>query len=140
MKKTKTLNSDQLSEILSLIENQIFDMNFYAKYGYHFDRLIHELIPPLMEYPKDFIKLTSAIARAWNDPERIHFLYEATTCDILYALYARTKILTVHSQTLKGNAEIPDSTLIEQFKFLFNDYYHSKVQTSLAEVRDAYSG
>lgn len=138
MKKPKTVSPDQLSEILSKIECQIFDKNFYAKYGYFFDRLIHELIPPLMEYPDEFTKLINGIVLLWNSPEKLYALYDSITCDVLYALYVRTKILTVHSKTIKDSVELPNGTFTEQFKYLFTDYYHSKVQISLADVRDAY--
>lgn len=134
----KLTTPSQASETISLIESKILDKAFYAKYGYFFDRLIHELIPPLLEYPDEFSKLINGIALFWNDPEKIHILYESTTCDVLYALYARTRILTVHLQTITEQIAIPSDSLIDQFKYLFTDYYVSEVQTSLSDVHDVF--
>lgn len=138
MKKMKLSTPSQISEMLNSIEYQIFDNDFYAKYGYFFDHLIHELISPLMEYPDEFTKFINGIALFWNSSEKLHILYESTTCDVLYALYVRLKILTVHLQTLTEHVEIPDGSLVDQFKYLFTDYYVSKVQTSLSDVRDVF--
>lgn len=138
MEKMKTFNSYQLSDLVNQIELHIFDLFFCEKYAYHFDRLIHELIPPFIGHPEDFTQLIDAICHHWDEPETIRFLYENTACDLLYALYVRNQFLEYHAATLKRNAMLPDSTLIEQFRFLFTDYYLSKVQTSLSELRDAY--
>lgn len=138
MKKKNLLTPCQLVEIISLIEHQIFDANFYAKYGYFFDSLVSRNIAPQMEYPEEFVRTVNGIALFWNDADKLHLLYEATTCDLLYNLYVRAKTLTVYAHSLEGNIELPDSTLIEQFKFLFTRFYSSSVHLPLSEVHDAY--
>ncbi|MCM1121804.1 MAG: hypothetical protein NC489_43115 [Ruminococcus flavefaciens] len=134
MEKKTSLTSCQLIEIISLIEHQIFDIDFYAKYGYFFDSLISRHVTPEMKYPDEFIRTINGIASLWNTPEKLYQLYEVTSCDQLYTLYVRCKILTVYAHTMKDTIEIPDNTLIGQFKFLFTRFYISNVHLPLAEV------
>lgn len=137
--KKKSFNSYQLSELIHQIEMHIFDLHFCGKYAHHFDRLINELIPPSNEYPEVFDQLIEAICLHWDDPHAFRSIYEKTDCDLLYDLYVRELILELHAATLEGKIMLPDSTPIEQFRFLFTDYYLSKVQISLSELRDASS-
>ncbi len=137
--KKKSFNSYQLSELIHQIELHIFDLHFCGKYAPHFDRLINELIPPSNEYPEVFDQLIEEICLHWDNPHAFRLIYEKTDCDLLYDLYVRNQILELHAVTLKGKAMLPDSTIIEQFRFLFTDYYLSKVQTSLSELRNVSS-
>lgn len=138
MQKKTILTPSQLSEIISQIEYQIFDEIFYVKYGLFFDSLIQKLLSSEISYREEFARMINGIILFWDNPEKLHYLYEATTCDLLYALYVRIKLLTIHAKTLKNNVEMPDDALTGQFKFLMTKYYNADVHTSLSDVPDEY--